>query len=210
VHLWLTGRRRAALVALVSFAACTAMAFVVVASSSVDFWTRDLFDGERIAGSITYTSNQSLLGLIARIVPDGLATPVWLVVAAVVAVVGFGRARAAHAAGDVLGGVALTALLAVLLSPIAWIHHLVWFVPVVGALVADGRDRRRVLAAVAVVVVLLLRLPWWGWALLDEGPVFGWIGVLLHNAYALLAVGLLVGYPVKVAETARMATPAAT
>ena len=147
IHLWLTGRRRAALVALASFVACTALAFVVVPSSSIDFWTREIYEGQRVAGSVTYTSNQSLLGLVARLVPDGFAAPVWLVAAGVLAIVGFVRARDAHAAGDVLGGIAITALLAVLLSPIAWIHHFVWFVPVLGALVADGRDRRRVRGA---------------------------------------------------------------
>lgn len=197
VHLWLTGRRRAALVALGSFGACTALAFVVVPSSSIDFWTREIYEGQRVAGSITYTSNQSLLGLVARLVPDGIAAPVWLAAAVALAVVGFVRAREAHAAGDVLGGVGIVALLAVLLSPIAWIHHFVWFVPVLGALVADGRDRRRVVAALAITALLLLRLPWWGWSLLDEGPVFAWVGILLHNAYALLAIGVLVGYPVR-------------
>lgn len=203
IHLWLTGRRRAALVALASFAACTALAFVVVPSSSIDFWTREIYEGQRVAGSVTYTSNQSLLGLVARLVPDGSAAPVWLAAAGVLAIVGFVRARDAHAAGDVLGGIAITALLAVLLSPIAWIHHFVWFVPVLGALVADGRDRRRVVGAGAITALLLLRLPWWGWSLLDEGPLLAPIGILFHNAYALLAVGLVLAYPIRVGAPAR-------
>jgi alpha-1,2-mannosyltransferase len=84
----------------------------------------------------------------------------------------------------------------VLLSPIAWIHHYVWFVPVLGALVADGRDRLRVVGAAMIAFVLALRLPWWGWSLLDEGPLGATIGVLLHNAYVLLALGLLLFFPV--------------
>jgi alpha-1,2-mannosyltransferase len=200
VHLWLTNRRRRAVIALATFAACTALAFVVVPSPSIDFWTREIYEGQRVAGSVTYTSNQSLLGFVARLVPGGYAFPVWLAAAAAVAVVGFTRARGAHERGDVLGGIALVSLLAVLLSPIAWIHHFVWFVPVLGALVADGRDRRRVFVAVAIAAVLLLRLPWWGWGLLDEGPILGSLGVLLHNAYALLAIAVLIGYPVRVVE----------
>lgn len=199
IYLWTTGRRRAALVALAGLAACTALAFVVIPSSSVDFWTREIYEGQRIAGSITFTSNQSLLGVIARVVPEGYATPVWLVAAAALAFVGFRRAWDAHRAGDELGGIAITALLAVLLSPIAWIHHLVWFVPMLGALAADGRDRKRNVAAAAVALILLLRLPWWGWAMLDEGPVLAWLGILLHNAYALLGIGLVLGYPVRTA-----------
>ncbi len=99
--------------------------------------------------------------------------------------------------GTTLEGSRSTALLAVLLSPIAWIHHFVWLVPVIGALVADGRDRRRVAAAVVITIVLLLRLPWWGWSLLDEGPLAAFVGVLMHNAYALLALGLVLAYPIR-------------
>jgi alpha-1,2-mannosyltransferase len=202
VYLWITGRRRAAVTAVIAFATCTVLAAVLIPSSSVDFWTREIYEGQRVAGTVTYTSNQSLLGLIARILPSGVGTAVWVGAAIVIAIVGFTRARAAHMAGDDAGGIALTALLAVLLSPIAWIHHFVWFVPVLGALVADGRDRRRVLAAAAITLVLLLRMPWWGWSLLDEGPLAALVGVLMHNAYALLAVGLVLFYPIRSRSTA--------
>jgi alpha-1,2-mannosyltransferase len=196
VYLWVTGRRRGALTAATTAVGCTALAALMVPAASVDYWTRELFEPERIAGSVTYTSNQSLHGLVARLTPGDLDTAVWLVVTIAVAWFGLARAREAHRAGDERGAVALVALLAILVSPIAWIHHYVWFLPVLGALVADGRDRRRVLAAIGVGVVLLLRLPWWGWALLDEGPAAGLVGVLFHNAYVLLAFGLLLALPV--------------
>jgi alpha-1,2-mannosyltransferase len=196
VYFWVTGRRRAALTAAGVVVGCTLLAMVVLPDASVDFWTREIYEGQRVAGSITYTSNQSLLGLVARLIPRWPGTAVWLVAAVLIACVGFTRARHAFQSGDERGGVALTALLAVVLSPVAWIHHFVWFVPVLGALVNDGRDRRRVVAALGITFVLLLRLPWWGWAALDEGLVFGPIGVLMHNAYALLAVALVIWYPI--------------
>jgi alpha-1,2-mannosyltransferase len=198
VYLWITGRRRPALIAVGVAAACTVLAAAVLPDASVDFWTREIYEGQRVAGSITYTSNQSLLGLVGRAVPGAVGTVLWLAAAAVVAAIGFTRARRAFLAGDERGGVALTALLAVLLSPVAWIHHFVWLVPVLGALVADGRSRARVAAAIAVTFLLMLRLPWWGWSLLDEGPLFGVVGVLAHNAYALLALALLLLYPIPI------------
>jgi alpha-1,2-mannosyltransferase len=201
VYLWVTRRSRSALIAMGTALGCTAFAALVLPSASVDFWTHEVYEGQRIAGSVTYTSNQSLLGLVTRIIPGTTGTAVWVLVAAGIAVLGFVRGRIAYDAGDERAGIALTALLAVLLSPIAWIHHLVWFVPVVGALIADGRDRRRVLAAGAVTIVLFLRLPWWGWAALDEGSILGLIGVLMHNAYALLAIALLVAFPIRVARS---------
>lgn len=196
-HLWLTGRRRAAVVAGLTAAGCTALAWIVLPDASVEFWTDRVAEGDRIARSIGYTSNQSLRGLVARLVPDGYGTALWAVVAVAVAWYGLRRARDAHRAGDERGGIALVALLPVLLSPIAWIHHLVWFLPMIGALAADGRDRRRLVAAAAAALVLLLRLPWWGWSLLDDGPVVAPLGVLMHNAYVVLGLALLVAYPVR-------------
>lgn len=202
VHLWITRRRRAALTAAGAALACTAFAAAVLPSASADYWANEVFEGERVTGAVTYTSNQSLLGLVSRLVGSDVATVPWLLAGLVVALFGFARARTAHDEGDERGGIALVSLLAVLLSPVAWIHHGVWFVPVIGALVADGRDRARCVAAGAVTFVLLLRLPWWGWSLLDEGPVFGIAGVLAHNAYALLALALLIGYPVATSRSA--------
>jgi hypothetical protein len=84
----------------------------------------------------------------------------------------------------------------------------VWFIPVVAALAADGRDRRRLVAASLVGLILVLRLPWWGWAVMDEGLIGGAIGVLMHNAYALLALALLLGYPIAtVARGAPLPSP---
>jgi alpha-1,2-mannosyltransferase len=197
IYLWTTGRRRAALNALGAMVGCTALAFVVLPNASIDFWGHEIYESQRVAGSISYTSNQSLLGVIHRVLPGGTGTVVWIVAAAVVASIGFVRAREAHAAGDELGGVALTALLTVLLSPVAWIHHYVWFLPMLGALVADGRSRSRVTAAATIAFVLMLRLPWWGWAALDEGILVGPVAVLMHNAYAILAVGLVIAYPIR-------------
>lgn len=208
VHLWTTGQRRAAGVAAATTAACTLLALAALPSDSVDYWTRVLFEGERVTGSVTYTSNQSLLGLVSRLVPEAASTVVWLVLAVGVAIVGFVRARAAHEAGDERGAFAIVALLAVLLSPIAWIHHVVWFIPMVAALAADGRDRRRLVAASLVGLILLLRLPWWGWALMDQGIVGGAVGVLMHNAYVLLGLALLLGYPIASGERdAPLASP---
>ncbi len=91
--------------------------------------------------------------------------------------------------------VALVGMVTVLVSPVSWIHHFVWIVLVVGALLGTGRDVRRVVAAVAVCVVFLLDLPWWGqWRLVPDGQAFPadsngdvW-GVLMNNSYGLMAL----------------------
>ncbi|WP_334141788.1 glycosyltransferase 87 family protein [Rhabdothermincola sp.] len=195
VYLAVTGRLRAAGNALAAFAVCTGLAFVVLPAASIGYWSDAVFRGERVTGSLAYTSNQSVLGAVSRMVPAHARAAVWLVVSVAIVVIGLRRAREAYRAGDELGGAAVTAALGLLVSPISWLHHFVWLLPMVGALVADGRDRARDAWAAVVSLLLLLPLGWWGWALLDDGNhAVRAAGVLAHNALTLITIGLVVGY----------------
>ena len=104
-----------------------------------------------------------------------------------------GGDRAVTARGLRLAAAAIVGLLSVLLSPVGWIHHLVWIVPVLGALVGDGRDVRRRLAAAVVWVWFLFPLPWWGARLigLQHGLLTKIPGKIVQDAYGLAAVVLL-------------------
>ncbi|WP_208028627.1 glycosyltransferase 87 family protein [Rhabdothermincola sediminis] len=209
VYLAVTGRLRAAGTAVAAFAACSGLAFVVLPAASIDYWSDAVFHGERVTGSLAYTSNQSVLGAVNRMVPAHARGVVWLVVSAAVVVIGLHRAREAHRAGDELGGVAVTAALGLLVSPISWLHHFVWLLPMVGALVADGRDRVRDAWAGVVSLLLLLPLGWWGWALLDDGNhALRAAGVLAHNALTLVTVVLVVGYRPPASEALQAASSA--
>ncbi|MFC4908553.1 glycosyltransferase 87 family protein [Actinomadura gamaensis] len=102
------------------------------------------------------------------------------------------------AAGDsarslLLAGVAITGLLSVLLSPVGWIHHLVWIIAVVGALVGDGRNARRCLAAAAVWLFYLFPVPWWGTHLTGRGhPLYlQAIGQTVRDLFGFGAVALM-------------------
>lgn len=195
VYLVVTGRTRAARNAVASFLVCTASALVLLPAASVDYWTKRIFQGERVTGSVAYTSNQSLLGTITRLVPSPWTGAAWLAVALAILVVGFRRARAAYRVGDELGGVAVTAAVGLLISPISWLHHFVWLIPMLGAMVATGQDRVRDAWAALATVVLLLPVGWWGWALLDDDShLLRVMGVLLHNGLTLLTVLLVLGY----------------
>ncbi len=88
--------------------------------------------------------------------------------------------------------VAAVGMVAVLISPVSWIHHWHWGIAVVGALLGDGRTYRRVFAAAGVLVVLLLPLPWWGGAWPGHGPMVSIAGRIVEQSYTLLAVVSLV------------------
>lgn len=204
VYLLLSGRRRPAAVAASTFLAATALAFALSPRDSVHFWTRALWQTGRV-GAADRTSDQSLMGLLARLAdphpPDRL---LWALVAAAVAGAGLVRAVRAARAGDELTGVTLTGLLSCLLSPIAWTHHFVWVVPAVVVLVdvAAGTPsssglhaRGSAIAAVLVACVFGSSLIWFFAGATAEGA--GVLPVLGENAYLLVSVGLLALTPIR-------------
>ena len=121
---------------MVTAAGVTLLTAAVAPGASWDFWTQALWDTTRV-GRTDVTGNQSLLGLLHRLVaPDSPDRVIWLNL--VVAVLGFGlwRAVRAHQRGDEVTALAITGLVGGLISPITWPHHLYWFVPAVLAAVA--------------------------------------------------------------------------
>jgi alpha-1,2-mannosyltransferase len=192
VYLLVTGRRRAAAVAAGTAAAATLLAGAVAPDASRVFWTDAIWDTSRV-GDLSYISNQSLQGVLARLGVDP-GRVVWLV--CVLAVLGLWawRVRRAVRAGDELAGVALTGVAGCLVSPVTWVHHLVWLIPELVLLVDAGlRTRRRalLLCAAAGYAVLCSRLVW-AWRA-DFG---GLDGFLVSNAYVWISLALLIGLPV--------------
>ena len=194
VYLLITRRYREAAVAAASFAACTVLAWLVSPRDSVSYWTSAMFDTGRIGGSGS-AQNQSLRGMILRAFEPyrSLLAPiaVWLAVALVVAALGFAAARACWACGDDLAGIAITGLLAALLSPVAWIQHYCWLVAVLGVLIGDGRGWRRTAAAAAALALFATTsLPTWAQGWLARGfPVLP--GRLLEDSLGFAALALI-------------------
>jgi alpha-1,2-mannosyltransferase len=196
VHYLVNRRWREAVTAVVTAVVVTLGSWVLLPEASFAFWGGALQDPTRL-GPNAGTSNQSIRGFLLRVGPDGLAgTVLWLVLVAVVGVLGYQLARRAYRAGDSISEVAAVGLMAVLLSPVAWIHHLHWMVVVVFAVLgADPlRDRRRIWAAAAITGFFLCRMPWWGISWLNHPEWPRWIGRVLQNADtfgSLMALGLL-------------------
>jgi alpha-1,2-mannosyltransferase len=171
VYLWLSGRRRAALTAMITAVACTLGAWLLLPRDSVTYWTSAIFDPGRL-GSNAGTSNQSLRGMLIRVfLPAQAPGAVWLVIAAAVAVAGFTVAGRLARESREMEGVAITALLGVLLSPVSWIHHYLVVVVVIGAILANGRSPRRVAIAAGTALYFALTIPWWGQSLLGRHDV---------------------------------------
>ncbi len=188
VYLLLTGRVRAALVSLAGFAGTVLLGIVALPGASVEFWTERLYETGRV-GEAWIVDNQSLQGLLARLLHTTHPGVVWLAGALLTAAVGMAAARRTGlVAGREAWGVLCTALTALLVSPISWSHHWVWCVPLLAVLATHIRRdawRRAIWVALAVLFTartmwlvphkgdLDLVLPWWQQPLAAPYPLLG-------------------------------------
>jgi alpha-1,2-mannosyltransferase len=103
-------------------------------------------------------------------------------------------AAGAGAYSLLLAGIAITGLLSVLLSPVGWMHHLVWVIAVLGALAGDGRDARRCLIAAGAWIYFLFPLPWYGAAMsgTNHRLITRFFGRIVQDAFGLAAVAMIV------------------
>ncbi|MGC4953964.1 glycosyltransferase 87 family protein [Actinomadura citrea] len=201
IYFLVTGRRDALVNAVLTAVVATLGGFALLPSDSSAYWFGALLEGGDRTGAVDGTTNQAIQGIVARVLDEGPArTLVWLALALVVAWFGFGWARRATLAADaasgadasslLLAGVAIVGLLSVVLSPVGWIHHLVWMIAVVGALVGDGRDTRRCLVAFGLWLLFLFPVPWWARGLIgpDHSPVTVLAGQVLRDSFGLAAL----------------------
>jgi alpha-1,2-mannosyltransferase len=193
IYLLVTRQWRTFFMAAFAAAVLTLLPFAVIPQDAADFWFSALLDPERL-GANRATTNQSIRGMLLRLyMPDSLTSAIWVVVVAVVAWYGFRGARAAYEAKDQLTAVALVGLMAVLLSPVAWIHHLAWVVVVLGAIVGDGRDPVRLRVAVGVWLFYVVPVPWLGVSLIAAQipGVSLVLGKIVQDGFGLGALALV-------------------
>ena len=193
IYLWITGRRRAAGVAALSFAALAGLAWAINPSDSAAYWGSAIFDTGRLGGNGS-AANQALRGMVLRalrfqahVAPD----LIWLPLVLIVGVGGFTAARACWRQGHEMAGIAITGLLGALLSPVAWIHHLCWIVIALGVVLGDGRQVRRVVIAVLTGALFLTTLPTWVEHTQTPAQLASVGGFLVENSFGLAALALI-------------------
>ena len=177
-------RWRAAAVATVVALSATGFAAVVAPDASRFYWTDAMWDTTRV-GRLDYVSNQSLQGILARLGEPDRA--VWAVAVVLTLGVWAVRGRRAVVAGDWAAAFALTGLTACLVSPITWVHHLVWLLPSFAVLVRTGHLR----IAGALYAVLCTSVVWLWFD--DASGIDGFLG---SNTYTWITLGLLLWLPV--------------
>lgn len=185
------GKTRTLRIAVATAAGATVAGSVLLWPSAEAYVRRALWNTDRfLPGDVT--GNQSVRGMLLRsALSDDAAQQVWLAVALVLAVVGTLGARRLEHAGQRLGAVGVLAALSIAISPISWVHHLVFLAMPVAALVGAGRHR----LAAAWAVVLTLSLPSLGTAGLRAGPGPDLLWQLVVDAQGLTAVAAVLLLP---------------
>ncbi|MFV0406098.1 MAG: glycosyltransferase 87 family protein [Propioniciclava sp.] len=134
------GRRRVGWVAFLSFCAATGVGIALMPAGSRHYWGGLITGDSGINAGIVFKTNQSVLGVWARLTGD--VSLGGLTLSAGVAIAGIVVAVLVHRAGQQQLAVCLAGMTSLLASPISWSHHYVWIVPLTVVLI-----RRRELAA---------------------------------------------------------------
>ncbi|MGV2917915.1 glycosyltransferase 87 family protein [Streptomyces alfalfae] len=185
---------RHACVAAVSFSGATLLAAVVLPRDSWRFWTRMVFEAGRV-GLPEDTANQSLRGVLSRLLHTAEPGLWWAVAAVATGVCGLATAVAAALRGERAWAVLCCAVTALLVSPVSWSHHWVWCVPMLLLLGFDAvrrGGRGRWAASGGAALVFVSYALWWvphGAGRLELGQNYGQI--LLSALYVVTAFGFL-------------------
>ena len=202
--LW-TRQWRAAGNLVAAFIGCGAIGAVVLPDASRTYWTELVHDSGRI-GAVEFANNQSVMGVLARLGMDPASTTttlVWLVAAALLALLGLTAAVAAQRQGELVLAVGIVGLLACLVSPVSWTHHWVWVVPVGVGLASRWGGQVALVWWLPFVAALHLRVPRRAEVELDWTPM----DHVLGNSYVWWTVLLLVWIVWRTATPERPASP---
>jgi len=170
--------------------AATLSALLLLWPSAQEYLWRALWDSDRF-GANDVPGNQSVRGMLVRTdLDERSVTLLWLTSAVVLTALAVHGAYRLEQDGNRLGALGVLAALSIAVSPISWVHHLVFLVLPMSALVAAGRVR----VAAGWAVLLLVSLPSLGSAgLRAGGPELFW--QLVINGQGLTAVAAVLWLP---------------
>ncbi len=196
VYFLVTGQRRAALTAALTTLGTIALGFAVQPEPAWDFWTSHALNPDR-TGGIAYVTNQSFLGVTARLLRDPHPPrSISLALGAAVVVLALLLARRLARSGDALTAVSVVGVAALLASPVSWSHHWVWVIPCLGTLVIWAQGGQPVAAwrwwVVGVVTAIVVTGPMQFTPKEELRELDHTLPQqLIANVYALLAVAYL-------------------
>ena len=207
VYFLLTRRFKEAWTAIAGFAGTVALGFVVMPRPAWAYWTDHAWDTDRIYPDPSIPINQNLRGALARLLHDPDVLGLWLAIAVAVLVAGLAICVGLHRRGLEREGAVLVGVVSLLVSPVSWVYHWVWLVPVVIVLAAAAVRTRSAVwgtaAVVTAVVPLLVSYPNFGAG--GAQAASGFWAALEADALVLVGVLVLVAGAVEVLRPRRTA-----
>ncbi|SMC97242.1 alpha-1,2-mannosyltransferase [Lentzea albidocapillata] len=165
---------RAAITTVATFTGLAVAGFLITPRDSLQYWLHSLLNPDRI-GDMSLSTNQSIRGLLRGFgLAPGVETLLWAALAAVVVAAAVFVARKTR---DDLVALFVIAGAGLLASPVSWLHHWVWCVPVLVFLALRGNAWP---AFAAVFLVFVTRL--------HEFDTYVWLTVITLGALAFRAV----------------------
>ncbi|GAA1925863.1 glycosyltransferase 87 family protein [Nocardioides marmoribigeumensis] len=176
---------RTAMRALLTFATTVVIGFVVAPGPANAYWTKYLFDTERI-GPSKDTDNQSIRGMLDRL-EVAHAGLIWVLACGALCALYLWWSQRPRQRADMLLEISGVGLLGCLVSPLSWSHHWAWIVPAAVAFVGSPQSResqvRRLAIASAAWLLFLLPVARYRAHMPQDVPV-AWL-VLMENLYVL-------------------------
>lgn len=185
------GRRRAVVVAAVTCLALWAVAAVLLPDDTRT-WVSLVGDAERI-GPVDGAVNVTWHGLWLRTLGEStLTTVLWVACSVATLVVAAVRSGRLLRSGQALTAATVMGFAAVVAAPVAWMHHAVWIVPLIGIVLDDARSWRRWLVAAALFAALSEPATSWQDLAIGTPDVSGVPGWLWVNTCVLVMAGVVV------------------
>ena len=200
VYLLVVRKFRAFGVAVVTGLVVTLVSVAIQPAASYEFWTRLAHGDTGLGHSIIYYTNQSVMADIVRMFGLGPEPAIiGLVLSCAVAAAGVWAAALWHQLGDVRLAVNICGVAGLLASPVSWLHHFVWVVPLAMSLL----ERRPVSPRSLPLWYLALGWLFVGWVVVapftglpngaDVELQWSWSQHLLASITTVLGLALLAG-----------------
>ncbi|RJO75176.1 DUF2029 domain-containing protein [Nocardia panacis] len=133
-YLLVTRQWKAAGIACGSGTVTFLLGAAVLPGDSREYWLHAVREVRRI-GPVGHPGNQSLMGVLTNWTHGRLPGSVWFLAAMLLLAAGLLAARWVRDGGNEILALALVGMAGCVISPMAWFHHWVWFVPLLVVLV---------------------------------------------------------------------------
>lgn len=189
----LTRQFRAAITLCLSALGTIMLTLVIFPKYTLDYWTHYVFDTTRIIDKAAALDNESLRGMLARILNSETAAIIpWFICSVVMlcltlAVIWFASKR-----GEDHMGITAIALTGLLVSPVSWHSLWVWIVPItIFTAGAAYRNHSKFLWACALIPLVIIALRMDKWFIPDPWTTFSFYGVQLITSNIVTFASIL-------------------